>query len=188
MPSSPTTAAQQRIAPKSNQDGSAAGLIQRFATPFTTGLFVVSAISGVALFLHWMPSTFHSMHEWLSMVLLLPFVFHIVKNWRPFVMYMRRGWLFVPVALSLVAAAAFAYVGTTNTSRGNPGRRAASVLAQAPLTDLAPLLKTTPDRLLAVLNERGYDARSANQNLNDLAKAANKAPTEALAAVLQPQP
>ena len=44
------------------------------ATPFTTGLFLVSLISGIALFFHWESRVFHGMHEWLSMVLIAPFI------------------------------------------------------------------------------------------------------------------
>ena len=51
--------------------------MHRFATPLTTGLFVVSAVSGIALFFHWAPTAFHTMHVWLSMVLLLPFILHV---------------------------------------------------------------------------------------------------------------
>ena len=64
-------------------------ILSKYATPFTTGLFLVSLISGIALFFHFGPSAFHGMHEWLSMVLILPFVLHIWKNWRPFVCYFK---------------------------------------------------------------------------------------------------
>ncbi|MCE8421489.1 DUF4405 domain-containing protein, partial [Rhodovulum sulfidophilum] len=53
----------------------------RYATPFITGLFIVSLVSGLALFLHVGPSGFHAMHEWLSLLLIVPFVLHLWKNW-----------------------------------------------------------------------------------------------------------
>jgi hypothetical protein len=59
-------------------------ILSRYATPLITGLFIVSLVSGVALFFHLGSAWFHSMHEWLSMVLILPFVLHIWKNWRAF--------------------------------------------------------------------------------------------------------
>ncbi|MCB1455931.1 MAG: DUF4405 domain-containing protein, partial [Nitratireductor sp.] len=58
-------------------------LLSRYATPFISGLFLVSLISGIALFFHVGPSGFHGMHEWLSMVLIAPFVLHLWKNWKP---------------------------------------------------------------------------------------------------------
>ncbi len=42
--------------------------LARYATPLTTGLFIVSLVSGIALFFHWGGAAFHGMHEWLSMV------------------------------------------------------------------------------------------------------------------------
>jgi hypothetical protein len=47
-------------------------LIQRYATPLITGLFIVSLVSGVALFFHVGQAYFHGMHEWLSMILASP--------------------------------------------------------------------------------------------------------------------
>ena len=46
-------------------------LLQRYATPLITGLFLVSLISGTALFFHIAQSTFREMHEWLSLVLVV---------------------------------------------------------------------------------------------------------------------
>ena len=47
-------------------------VLYRYATPLITGLFLVSLISGLALFLHIGPGGLHPMHEWLSLVLILP--------------------------------------------------------------------------------------------------------------------
>ncbi|MGE8104358.1 DUF4405 domain-containing protein [Allorhizobium sp. NPDC080224] len=55
-------------------------ILSRYATPFTTGLFLISLISGIALFFHLGTAAFREMHEWLSMVLILPFVLHLWKN------------------------------------------------------------------------------------------------------------
>lgn len=62
------------------------GFLRRYATPFITSLFLVSLVSGIALFFHVGAGWFHEMHEWLSMVLILPFFLHVWKNWRPFAM------------------------------------------------------------------------------------------------------
>ena len=63
-------------------------LLLKYATPFIAGLFLVSLVSGVALFFHVGNATFHGMHEWLSMVLILPFVLHLWKNWKPLFAYL----------------------------------------------------------------------------------------------------
>ncbi|MEZ5684819.1 MAG: hypothetical protein R3D78_02530 [Paracoccaceae bacterium] len=49
--------------------------------------------------------------EWLSMVLIVPFVLHIWKNWRPITIYLKRAPLWIALAVSTVAAAAFVLPG-----------------------------------------------------------------------------
>jgi len=149
--------------------------LNQYATPFTTGLFLVSAISGVALFFHWQNALFHSMHEWLSMVLLVPCIFHIWKNWTPLVGYLRRKALVLPLAICALAAVAFMVpaLGGGSSSGGNPARRIIPLLTQAKLTDLAPILHTTPDLLIATLRRHGLDATSGDETLTSVAKRAN---------------
>jgi hypothetical protein len=154
----------------------------RFATPLTTGLFVVSAVSGVALFFRWASPAFHSMHEWLSLVLLVPFVLHVSKNWKSLVGYGRRGTLLVPLLAAFVVALPFAWSGLTGPVRG-PAQRLVPVMTQARLSDLAPVLRTTPDALLAALRQRGFDARSADETLATVAATSGRPATEALFAV-----
>jgi hypothetical protein len=151
-------------------------LINRFATPLITGLFLVSAISGIALFFSWQPGAFHGMHEWLSMVLLIPFVAHVWKNWRPLMSYLNRHLLILPVAACLVVAIAFAIPAMTGTQGGNPAFRALPLLTQAKLTDLAPLLKTTPATLVATLSAKGYKNVTADQTLTTIATTAGGQP------------
>src|SRR5882757_6233868 len=95
-------------------------LIERYATPLTTGLFVVSAVSGTALFFHTSQGVFHEMHEWLSMILLLPFAMHLWKNWRPLLSYATRGTLILPLVAALAVAVPFAIGGMSGGKGGNP--------------------------------------------------------------------
>lgn len=108
--------------------------ISRYATPLTTGLFLISLISGIALFFHFGTGVFRGIHEWLSMVLMVPVVMHIWKNPRPFVSYFKRS----PMALSLIAclAAGFAFAwpsltGTGSGAGGNPATAMVSLVAAA---------------------------------------------------------
>jgi hypothetical protein len=158
--------------------------IERYATPLITGLFIVSAVSGTALFFHTSQSMFHEMHEWLSMLLLLPFVLHLWKNWRPLLNYAKRRTLIIPLVASLAIAVPFAVTGMTESHGGNPGFRTMSLLTQARLSDLAPILHTTPDALLAALKQHGYPAQSADETLDAIAAASGKPANEALFAVM----
>ena len=98
----------------------------------------------------------------------------------------ERGTLVVPLAASLIVALPFAYNGLTGTGGrgGNPGSRAISLLTQAPLSHLAPILHKTPDALIDTLRQNGCQAESASDTLASVAAAAGKQPFELLAAIL----
>lgn len=153
----------------------------RYATPLTLGLFAVSTVSGVALFLHVGQGYFHTMHEWLSLLLLVPFALHVWKNWNPMVVYWRRGALLIPVLASVAVAVPFAWLGHAGVQQGVSPAVLAGVLTRAPLADLAPVLKTTPDALQAALAAKGYKVASPQDSL---AKIAGSDARRALGAVL----
>lgn len=160
-------------------------LVQRLATPLTTGLFVISALSGVALLLHLAHAVFHGMHEWLSMLLLVPVALHLLKNWRPLLAYGKRGWLLGPLVVSLLLAVPFALGAAGGGARGgNPAFRASGLLTQARVADLAPILHTTPEALLSDLRRRGYKAGSPDQTLAAIAQDSGKQADEALFALM----
>ena len=115
-------------------------LLYRYATPFTTGLFVVSLVSGLALFFHVGPSGFHGMHEILSLVLILPFGLHVWRNWRPMVSYFKRGPMALALGVSVIAAGVFLIPSDSGTAGGPPAFRLASAVMAQPLAVVAPAL------------------------------------------------
>jgi len=126
--------------------------LTRHATPYTTGLFLVSTVSGVALFFHLGSNLFHSMHEWLSMLLLVPVGLHVWKNWGALLTYLRRHTL-------------------GSSSGGNPAFRLNNAATSAPLTQLAPLLHGSPAALQAKLQARGLQVASVNDSVKTIAAA-----------------
>lgn len=163
-------------------------LLSRYATPLITGLFLVSLVSGVALFLGVGQGTFREMHEILSLVLILPFVLHVWRNWRPMVGYVRH-W---PMALGLAASVAVA-VPFALPSAGGAGGRAAPpqfAVAQALLDDtpvaVAPVLGLDARGLVARLSEAGFAGAGAGATLHDIATASGRSDNEVLAALLPP--
>lgn len=144
-------------------------LLNRLATPLTLGLFAISTISGVALFLHLAQGYFHAMHEWLSMVLLVPFVLHVWKNWNPLVIYAKRGALWLPVLASVAIAIPFAWPALTGKQQGGSPGIPMRIMMKAPIADLAPLLKMTPDGLQTALAEKGYKASSTQDSIEKIA-------------------
>ncbi|MCB1441261.1 MAG: DUF4405 domain-containing protein, partial [Nitratireductor sp.] len=127
--------------------------LSRYATPLTTGLFLVSLISGIALFFHIGSQYFHGMHEWLSMILIVPFVLHIWRNWRAFLTYFKRPPMAIALALSLAGSAAFVYPALTQEGgrRGPPQFAVVEAVQQATITMAAPLFGHDGESLAAAL-------------------------------------
>lgn len=160
-------------------------VLSRYATPLITGLFLVSLVSGLALFFHIGPSAFHGMHEWLSMVLILPFVLHIWKNWRPMSAYLRHAPMAVALALSVAAAGLFFVAsGSGGEGRGGPPQfqLAQTILSASPEV-AAPVFGTSAETLLARLQEAGF-AGQQGMTLSEIAAASGKTDAQLAAALL----
>ena len=148
-------------------------LWQRYATPSITWLFIVSLVSGIALFFHVGQSAFRGMHEWLSMVLIIPFVLHIARNWRPFLNYFRHGPMIATLVLSLAAGGVFAYQGMSGSS-GNPMFAVLNAVGKSSIAEVAAIFDTTPEALNEALKEKGYKIDNPQASLSDIAAASGR--------------
>ena len=158
-------------------------ILNRYATPFITGLFLVSLVSGLALFLHVGPAGFHGMHEWLSLLLIVPFALHLWKNWRPMKTYLRHAPMAVATAVSVALAAVFLLPGG-QAGAGNPAFALLGRVTQSSPAELAPLLDSTPEALLAALNGAGITVTDADQPMGPVATAAGKTTMDIAAALV----
>ncbi len=151
--------------------------LSRYATPLTIGLFLVSLVSGVALFFHVQSGLFKSMHEWLSLVLIVPVGLHVWKNWRPMLSYMKRAPLAIALVLSLAVSGVFmANAAMSGRTGGNPAIALIGKLQQNSVEAVAPLFGHTGDSLVEALKAKGFQVASADQTLGDIAKASGKGP------------
>lgn len=149
--------------------------LRTYGTTLTIGLFAVSTISGVFLFFHIWSRTFHAMHEWLSMVLLIPVVFHVWRNWPAFSKYFQRKSIYIALFLSLIGSLAFAYPALTGNSTGNnPMRAAVSAIQKGSVQQIAPLFDLTPQALKDRLEQKGYIVTALDQKLSSIAKRSGK--------------
>lgn len=162
--------------------------LNRYATPFTTGLFLVSLVSGLALFFHVGPSGFHGMHEWLSLLLILPFALHIWKNWRPMKLYLTHAPMGLALALSLAMAAVFLWPvnGDTAGAGGPPPFAFSRQVLTHGVAEIAPVLDLTPEALTARLQAAGVPLASADQPVAEAIRASGKTEMAVLAAMLAP--
>jgi len=148
-------------------------VLMRYATPSIVGLFLVSLISGIALFFHIGPAAFHGIHEWLSMILIVAFALHVWRNWRPMLAYMKGKPLALAMAVSIAASAIF----FLPFGSGGGGRPPVFALAQTVIrhtpAEVAPALGLTADELTARLSAAGYQV-DTGQSLAAIAAASGK--------------
>ena len=144
-------------------------ILQRYATPLTIGLFLVSLISGVALFFHAAPGVFHSMHEWLSMLLIAPVVLHLWRNWRPMMSYLARPAFAISMSVCLVAAMGFGLASTVVGGRHGSAQFAIlEALTATTPEKLAPALGTDAEHLVEMLKLHGFAKAAADVTLTEL--------------------
>ena len=142
--------------------------LMRYATPLTAGLFLVSGVSGVALFLGWQQGIFHSMHEILSLVLIVPVGIHLWRNWRPFLNYFRHTAMPIALAASVVAAGYFAF-GSSSGGGGNPAFALVAAAQDAPIATLAPVLGLDPAVATQRLAEAGFGTVTEADSVSGIA-------------------
>lgn len=147
-------------------------VFSRYATPFTVGLFLVSTISGVALFFHWQSKLFHGMHEWLSMLLLVPVILHIQKNWSSMTSYFIKKTVWMPLMLSIAGGAMF--LGLALNSPGRPPSASARLMSEVSVGAFAALIQKTPAGLIRELNAKGYAAARPDETLISVARKSGK--------------
>ena len=94
-------------------------LLSRWATPLISALFAISLVSGVSIFFGLGRAYFNEMHEWLSLLLIVPFALHLWRHWRPFLNYVRNRSMISDSAATLVAAVAFAAPGLLGGDRAD---------------------------------------------------------------------
>ncbi|MDO1584434.1 DUF4405 domain-containing protein [Rhizobium oryzicola] len=165
-------------------------LLSRYATPFITGLFLVSLLSGVAIFFHWGPGAFHGIHEWLSMVLILPFVLHLWKNWRPLSAYMKRPPMAIALVVSVLASLAFFIPSGSpdgGQRAGNP-QAVFQLLSNAKIAQVSAIIGRTEADLVAELQKAGFASAAPDMTLSAIASASGKSDRELIGKVASLRP
>ena len=161
--------------------------LKRYATPLITTFFVVSLVSGLALFFHVGGQAWHGIHEWLSVVLILPVALHLWKNWRPMVSYLKR----TPMMVAFVAAVALSlpfFMVDTEDARGGPPQFAfADRVFASNAAGVASVLGVPEEVIVARLDGAGFDMSSPDLPLREIAALSGKNAFELSAVLTLPQ-
>lgn len=158
----------------------------RYGTPFTVGLFLVSTVSGIALFFHLGTNLFREMHEILSLVLLAPVVLHLWRNWNGFKNYFRRAAMPISLGLCLIAAGVYVYGGWNKPTGGNPAIALMGAAQKAPLSQLAPVLGLEADAAVKRLQDAGFASAAGSDTVAGIAANNNVSPMAVMARLTAP--
>lgn len=148
--------------------------LNKYATPTITTFFIVSLVSGLALFFHIGGQAWHGIHEWLSIVLILPFVLHMWKNWRPMVAYLKSTPMMIAFVAALAISVPFFLFDTQDASGGPPQFAFAEQIFRNDAAGLAPILGVSREEIVNQLEAAGFDMSSPDLALRDIAQRSGK--------------
>lgn len=160
--------------------------VQReWITPLTMGAFGVLAVTGVLMFFHLDSTLNKAAHEWLSWLLLAGVAGHAAVNWPALRRHLAgwRGRTVLGVAALLLAVT---FVPLPGRSGGPPFMAPVRALADAPVTVLAAVARTTPQAMRERLAQAGHAPASDADSVKTLAGGDLGDQMRVLSAVLEP--
>ena len=162
-------------------------LEKNIVTPATAGLFLVSAVTGSMLFLHWQSGLVRDAHEWLGIAFVVVAGWHIARNWRAFVHYLRRRMPQVAMGATLAVALAFIAMTASPTTGGGPGA-VLHALADARLEVAAPAFGMSPDVAMERLRTAGFETASENATLAVIGETAGRQAKDVIEVLVAGEP
>ena len=116
-------------------------------------------------------------HEWIGLAFVAFVIFHVATHWRVFTGYFSRR-----AALGIIAVVTLATGSLIGLSASREGgdmkHRMFQAFERAPLTDLAPLLDESADRLAAKLQSGGFEIANTAQSIEEIADRNGTRPPE----------
>lgn len=158
--------------------------LRKWATPLTTASFIVVAITGVLMFFHLDFGLIKPAHEWLSWLLVVGGIAHVIINWKPLVNYLAKpaGKLII-VSVLVLGALSFLPIGGGEGGGKGQMMKAVGALEKSPLTVVAQVAQTTPDTLVDKLKAKGLEVRDSDQTVQEIATENQKEPMEIIASL-----
>lgn len=139
---------------------------RNWITPFTTGAFLLSAVTGILIFFHIDLGLNKFIHEWFSWALVCGVIFHLVINFKALIrtLSVQRGILIVGIFVTILAVS-FVPMGK---NKERPFVLPIRALSQVPLTTLADVAQITPQELMQRLSKKGIHVTPDQHNLSDI--------------------
>lgn len=154
--------------------------LKEWATPLAIGSFVLSVVTGIPLFFHLEIGWMKSAHTWFSWIFVAGAIGHTVANWKSVMQYLNKPLGRAIVGLCLVVTlASFVPLGGGGRE-GNPFMSISRTLAGMPLTEIAQVVKKSPDEVIADLRAKNIAVAQAKQTVMEIAKENKKRDVEVL--------
>jgi len=153
--------------------------LREWATPITIGAFALSAITGIMLFFKVQLGLVKPIHEWLSWLLVIGTIFHIIANRYFFMKYFSKpvGRGILILFFLLICVSMFPL---ENKHGRHPFAKIADTLIQSPLSAVAQIANHEPDEAINILRSKGIYTESKDQTIQEIATKNNSQPLRVL--------
>lgn len=155
-------------------------LLLRYSTPLIIPISTVVTFSGVLMLFHLETSEMVLLHELFGLAFVLAAVLHVINYWNAtrnhFSRRTSRGLILAIFLLAVVlypAASHDAHDGTVH-------KDIIDRVISSPLTLTAPVLGLTAENAVEKLRASGIESASADSNINQMAKASGRHPSQLL--------
>lgn len=159
--------------------------LREWATPFTIGAFLLTALTGILLFFKINLGLVKPAHEWLSWLLIIGTAGHLALNWRPLVRSLSRPVGKIIFFVFIVLTCASALPLNEGKKRQHPAVEIADTLAQAPLSAVAQVAHRNREETLSVLSGAGIRLVGGEQTIQEIADDNGRKPLDVLALLFQ---
>ncbi|MEI8186688.1 MAG: DUF4405 domain-containing protein [Chlorobiaceae bacterium] len=163
--------------------------LKSWTTPLAAGAFIISAVSGILIFFDIEMGIVEPVHKWLSWLLLVSVLFHLLTNWKQFTGYIsqKTGGGIIGAALCLTILSILPFFNNDKKEHGkdNPGNTAAQALELSSLETIALVVRATPEQLVEQLKKKGIIVNNTSLTIREIAKINGKIDKTVLGTLLQ---
>ena len=153
--------------------------LREWATPITIGAFALSAVTGIMLFFRIELGLIKPVHEWLSWLLVIGTIFHLIANWKASIKYISKP-IGKGILIFFLVLICVAFIPLGGKSKGSPEKRMVRNLIQNPLSEVALIAEHNPDEAINILKSKGINIDNKEQTIQDIAAKNKKSPMDVL--------
>jgi hypothetical protein len=142
-------------------------LKREWTTPLVIGIFLLSGVTGIMLFFDKATLLGKNAHMYVGLLFVAGVIAHVISNLFAFKRYLAKTNTRVIVGIfAVILVATFGPFGPQMPAGGQQGmRKFMDAALNAPVSELAVLVKRDPNTLVQNLRAAGYDIKDPSQSL-----------------------